>query len=53
VAVFISKSQSDQAINHIITMDCGFRWKWKSYSATVIHHLTDKFCYLPLRYGHA
>jgi hypothetical protein len=32
-------------------MECDFRWKWNNYLATAIHHLIDKFCYLPLRDG--
>jgi hypothetical protein len=53
VAVFIYKSQPDRVLEHKITVECEFRWRWNNYSATVVRHLTDKFCYLPLRDGHA
>jgi hypothetical protein len=48
VTVFISKLQPDQVLKHKISVECEFRWRWNNYSATVIRHLTDKFCYLSL-----
>jgi hypothetical protein len=50
VAVFF-KSQPDQVLKRKITMESEFRWKWNNYLATEMHHLTDKFCCLPLRDG--
>jgi hypothetical protein len=52
VAVLVSKSQPNQALKHKISVECGFRLKWNNYSATALHHLKDKFCYLPRRNGH-